>query len=121
MIELSLLMAIPDPGPRPDLAVASREIDTDLNAGHATVIVHNIGLAPAKNVAVRLIDARSGAKMDERIIERIEAPLDLGPRTVRIQFFNVDTAPHGRVRVQVDPENKIDERDEHNNTAEFAF
>jgi len=121
VIELSLLMAIPDPGPRPDLAVASREIDTDLNAGHATVIVHNIGLAPAKNVAVRLIDARSGAKMDERIIERIEAPLDLGPRTVRIQFFNVDTAPHGRVRVQVDPENKIDERDEHNNTAEFAF
>ena len=43
------------------------------------------------------------------------------PRTARLQFFNVDTAPHGRVRVIVDPDNRIDESDEHNNTAEFAF
>lgn len=121
VVELSLEEETPDPGPRPDLAVASREIETDLNAGHATVTVHNVGLAPAESVTVRLVDAKSGAKMDERIIDRIGAPLDLKPRTARLQFFNVDTAPHGRVRVLVDPEEKIDECDERNNAAEFAF
>jgi len=119
--KLALTEALPPAGPRPDLAVSSREVETDGNAGHATVVVHNVGLAAADNVLVRLVDARTGAAMDEKRIPRLEAPLDLAPRALRLQFFNVDTAPHGRVRILVDPDNGIAESDEHNNTAEFAF
>lgn len=121
VVEAELEQALPVASARPDLALSAREIETDLNAGHATIIVHNVGLAPAHQVVVRLVDASTGARMDEATIADIAAPLDLRPRSERLQFFNVDTAPHGRVRVLIDPENRIDESDEHNNVAEFAF
>jgi len=121
VVEIELERPMPAAAARPDLALASREIETDLNAGHATITVHNVGLAPAQGIVVRLVDAVTGTRMDEKTLARIDAPLDLKPRAERLQFFNVDTAPHGRVRVLVDPENAIDEADEHNNVAEFAF
>ena len=122
VVDLKALDAKPAPrSPRPDLAVAAAEVKKDLNAGHAIVLVHNVGLAPARDVLVRLVDSKTGAAMDEQTIPRLDAPLDLNPRLARLQFPNVDTAPHGRLRVVVDPENAIDEADERNNTAEFAF
>jgi len=121
VIDLSLKEARPALKARPDLALSQREVHTDLNAGHATVVVHNIGLAPAENILVRLVDAATGDLVSEQTIPRIEAPLDLNPRSVRLQFVNVDTAPHGRVRAIVDPENRIPEADEHNNVVEFWF
>ena len=121
VVDLQLAEPMPVSPPRPDLAVSASEIETDLNAGHATIVVHNLGLASAQGVRVALLDAKTGAQMDEKSIEALEAPLDLEPRVARLQFFNVDTAPHGRVRVVIDPGNDIDELDEHNNTVEFAF
>ena len=121
VVDLQLAEPIPAAAARPDLAVSAAEIETDLNAGHATVVVHNLGLAPARGIRVLLQDAKTEAQMDEKRIDLLSAPLDLEPRVARLQFFNVDTAPHGRVRVVVDPGNDIDETDEHNNSAEFAF
>jgi len=121
VLDLRLIEALPTPGPRPDLAISRAEVKTDRNAGHASIVVHNLGLAPAKNVVVRLVDARTGALMAEQTVPALEAPLDLRPRAVALEFVNVDTAPHGRVRVLLDPDRQIDETDEHNNSAEFAF
>jgi len=121
VVDLKLDKAVPAPAARPDLAVSEVEVKTDLNAGHASIAIHNLGLAAAENVVVRLVDAKTGAVMAERTVATIEAPHDLEPRKVNMEFVNVDTAPHGRVRVLVDPDNRIDETDEHNNTAEFAF
>ncbi|MFQ5808143.1 MAG: LamG-like jellyroll fold domain-containing protein [Armatimonadota bacterium] len=121
VVDVSLEQAAPRPTARPDLAVCPDDIQTDPNAGHANVVLHNIGLAPAEDVLIRLVDATTGEALVEQTIPRLEAPLDLEPRFARLQFVNVDTAPHGRVRVLVDPENNVAERDERNNTVEFSF
>ena len=121
VVDLKLKRSLDAPKAQPDLAVCASDVQTDLNAGHATIMIHNIGLAPAENVVVRLVDARTGVTMVQQTIPRLDPPLDLKPRFVRLQFLNVDTAPNGRVRVQVDPGNKIAEADERNNSVEFAF
>ncbi|MBT4823260.1 MAG: hypothetical protein HON70_46590, partial [Lentisphaerae bacterium] len=121
VVDLRLEKGMPPVGTRPDLAISASEIETDLNAGHATIVVHNVGMAGASDVCVRLLDAKTGRRMDEKRIAEIGAPLDLKPRAVRLQFFNADTAVHGRVRVVVDPDGEVAERDEANNVAEFAF
>ena len=121
VVDLRLAEALPPPAARPDLAISVSEIEADLNAGHVTVVVHNLGMAPARRVCVRLLDGKTGTSMDEKSIDELGAPLDLKPRVARLQFFNADTAVHGRLRVVVDPDAKIDETDENNNSAEFAF
>ena len=71
--------------------------------------MHNIGSVEA--AAVRVDVRRGGRVVESRIIDRIEAPLDLHPRRVTVTFGG---ARPGDVIV-VDPDDGIPEIAEHNN------
>jgi len=93
---------------RADLALSP--LDTRLAAaGPLEVKLHNIGAQPARDV--RVIVQRHNRTIADRTVPVIEAPLDLEPRIVVLQFK--DARP-GDV-VVVDPDNAIPEIAEHNN------
>ncbi|MCK5805925.1 MAG: hypothetical protein KAI66_24050, partial [Lentisphaeria bacterium] len=121
VVDLALTGDAPPKVVRPDLAISLSEIESDANSGTVTVVVHNLGMAPARDICVRLLDANSGRLMVEKRIPEIGAPLDLIPRATRLQFFKVDSTVQGPVRVVLDPEGEIEETDETNNHAVFAF
>ena len=121
VVDVQMTVPRPETTPRPDLAISAEDVELDLTAGHATLAVHNIGLAPALDVHVSIVDVTTGVAMADKMIARIDAPLDLHPRTARIEFQNVDTAPGGLLRIHLDPEDRIEERSEHNNTVDFRF
>lgn len=98
---------------RPDLAVCA---DDAVRAGDKVkVVVHNLGVSAASNVVVRLADA-AGKTLDEKVLPRVEPPVKFQPSRVEVEL----KAPAaGRVRVIVDPENRIAELNEENNAAEI--
>ncbi len=121
VVDLSLKEARPLPKRLPDLAISEADVALGDKGGHVMLTVHNVGLAPAENVKVRVVDVETDETMGEQLIPLIEAPLDLEPRIMYLQFEKVDTAPSRAVRVTVDPDNEIVESDERNNEAAVAF
>ena len=106
VVRVEQLQALGDLRRRPDLALSQ--------ADSGRVRVHNIGSVEAAEVRVT---ARRGDRvLESRIIERIEAPLDLHPRRVIVSF---EGARAGDVIV-VDPEDRIPEIAEHNNRLVLA-
>jgi len=101
----------------PDLAVTSTDAAFDRNSRKLTFVVHNVGNRSAENVEVAVyIDGRQVAA---RRIPKIEAPLDLKPRTVAF----TQAAPKGvlDVLVKVDPHDAITELWEGNNVAQIQL
>ncbi len=91
---------------RPDLALSRGD--------SGSVRVHNIGSVEAEEIRVEL--RRGDRVVGSRIIDRIEAPLDLHPRRVTVSFEGVRA---GDVIV-VDPDDRIPEITEHNNRLVLA-
>jgi len=99
---------------RPDLALSPLDTTRFDHSGWQyenliTVRVHNIGAAPAENIAVALI--RKGEKIRTIMLSRIEAPLDMKPRVAVAHIVNAQIGDE----IVVDPDNKIPEIAEHNN------
>jgi hypothetical protein len=96
---------------RPDLAVSAD--DAARAGGGVSVVVHNVGGGPARAAVVRLLDA-AGRRLDEKTVPVLEAPLDLVPRTVKVEFAGVPA--QGPLAVVLDPDNAIPELNELNNS-----
>ncbi len=97
---------------RPDLAL-SRTEGVHVEAGLATVVVHNIGSvdAPACTAALMRGDERIG----EVAVPALPAPLDLTPSTVEVTL-ELPTNAGADLRVVVDADDEIDEVTEANNS-----
>ena len=96
---------------RPDLAVSPDDVSwTD--DGRLKVVVHNIGNSRAQRVVVHLTDG-SGKRLAEATIPRIEAPLDLEPRTGSVTFDSVRRSRP--VTIVLDPTDVVAELNEGNN------
>jgi len=111
-LEVSLVeQAKEDFWTRPDLAVSLDSTGRD-KAGALVVKVHNVGGGAAKDVAVRAATA-TGREIGRQTIPRLEAPLDLNPRSVTLTFGET---PAEDIIVSVDPAGAIAELNELNNS-----
>ena len=101
-----------NPGPRPDLAVASYDKNREENL--LSVRVSNLGAAMSKKTTMRILDA-SGKKLAEKDVPAIEAPTDFVQKST---WVNIENMPRtGDLTVIVDPKDRQDEILETNNTA----
>jgi Concanavalin A-like lectin/glucanases superfamily len=115
VIELKQLKARPHPELLPDLAVGDGDIYYDKATDRLKVVVHNIGAAAAKDVTVRF-EGPEGKVLLERTIARLDAPLDLRPKTAVVWMPQPLLHPVDRISVRIDPEGRIDEITRENNS-----
>ena len=107
---------------KPDPAIGVQDVQIEYASGHMKVTVHNVGTKAAENVVVRVTDPLSGAVVAEEKIAKIEAPLDLVPRTQVIEFHNLDCVTCGRATVELNPDGKPeDDLNPFNNRVEYRY
>ena len=112
VIELRQLESRPA-GKRPDLAISHEDVTLSADRKTVTVVVHNIGSAPAEGVLVLVEDA-GGGDLGSGDIERILPPDDLEPKTVRLTI-PLRRPASTQWRLIIDPESKLDEITRDNN------
>lgn len=83
VVELELDETDKLPSLLPDPALSRYTTTYDAAQGVLTVMLHNIGSADATDVRVTVHDV-GGTVLAERTVDRIEAPLDLVPRRVKL-------------------------------------
>ncbi|MBN1294180.1 MAG: hypothetical protein JXB48_20260 [Candidatus Latescibacteria bacterium] len=98
-----------------DLAITAREIK--LTDSAVTGILHNIGSTNAEKIVAAIVDDK-GDLITRKIIDSIEAPIDLVPR--RLNFsIQLPGKSQDTWKLVIDPENAIPEIYEGNNTVSF--
>lgn len=102
-----------------DLAAAPGDIVYDARRGGLVVTVHNVGARDATEFSVRLHDGRDaeGTVIGTESLPGLEAPLDLVPRQRQVLVPFVPPSLPREITVVLDPENRIPEISEVNNTA----
>lgn len=103
------------PAAMPDLAID--QWDAVRSGANITVIVHNIGNAPAKDIFVRLVDGED--IIEDITIESLDPPTDFVPKKTTVTFSKVPKS--NNMKVIVDPENNIKEILEENNEVKVGI
>lgn len=88
----------------PDAGISARDVVVDGDSVRVTV--HNIGTVDVENLTVVLYDGEKA--LGRRVIQNLEAPLDLLPRTKQVVFALGSGMPDA-VTVVLDPEEKLEE------------
>jgi hypothetical protein len=114
VVELEQKQARPRPELLPDLAVGAGDVFYDRATDRLKVVVHNIGSAAAEKVVVRF-ETSDGTLLAERVIARLEAPLDLRPKTAVVWLAQPLLHPTAGITVRLDPEGRLDEITRANN------
>ncbi len=98
---------------RADLAISDRDIE---RKDERTIVatIHNIGAAPGEKITVHLRD-EAGKTQAKAAIPRLDPPADLKPKTAAVEL-KAKRPITKAWRVAVDPENRIPEICEENNT-----
>ncbi len=116
VVDLRLRTAIERPADLPDLAITSRDVQP--KDGKVTIQVHNIGGAAAGTFDV-VAEAKDGDKWTQLArakVDGLPAIKSFEP-SVREVVLNVDPGKLANARIRLDPDNKIEELYELNNTA----
>jgi hypothetical protein len=114
VIELKQLRARPRPELLPDLAVGDGDIYYDKATDRLKVVVHNLGAAAAKDITVSFTDPE-GNLLLQRTIARLDAPLDLRPKTATVWMPQPLLHPVNQIIVRIDPDGRIEEITRENN------
>jgi hypothetical protein len=115
-IDLRLIQPMDVPATAPDAGIANRDLAT-IEPGTITAVVHSLGSEPLGKCKVVLqaqSDNGEWKQVAEQNTSKLAAP-DLDPVTAKLTFKKVP--PAKAYRVLLDPDNKIDELYEGNNTA----
>ena len=111
-IQVTLVKSVDKPGSLPDLAIHSgkdvKQVGQKLN-----VTVHNIGNSGVENITVEVRD-KNDLVIAQKVISRLEAPIDLIPKTYPLEFALDDKSWH---KIVIDGENLIQEIYKGNNMA----
>jgi hypothetical protein len=83
-VQLALTKSISQSNSLPDLALhPTRDLK---EVGEKMIVkVHNIGNAPAENIAVEILDV-NGKVLEKKLISRLEPPVDLIPKVTTLEF-----------------------------------
>jgi hypothetical protein len=97
VIEIDQLQRGRPAGLYPDPAVCADDIDYDAERGMVTATIHNVGSKPVRNLTVDFYkgDPESGGnKIGSQVIENLDAPIDLEPRTQTLSVsFKIEGPP----------------------------
>ena len=104
---------------RADLAICREDVQLDLAKRRTSIRVHNIGVKPAEGFRVLLM--QDTAMLFMRDVEKLEAPLDLEPRTLLLEGEIKKPQPSRPFVVRVDVKNAVTEINESNNVVGFGF
>jgi len=80
--------------------------DVEVDGDSVRVTVHNIGTVEVENLTVALYGGEKA--LDRRVIQNLEAPLDLLPRTKQV-VFSIGSHMPDSITVVLDPEEKLEE------------
>jgi hypothetical protein len=103
----------------PDLAIGNGDLFYDKATDRLKVVVHNIGSSAAESVVVRFEDP-AGNVLAERTIPRLDAPLDLLPKTATVWLGQPLMHPVAGVTVRIDPDRRLQEITDGNNTGRWG-
>ena len=87
--------------------------DAVRNGSTVTAMVHNLGNAKAENITVRLLNGNR--IIQDKIISLLDAPTDFIAKRTRVSFTNVPVS--NALRIVIDPDKKVKEILEENNSA----
>lgn len=104
----------------PDPAICLEDIHLEYG-DHLHATVHNIGTRPVRNLVVRVRDGHTGSVIGERVIENIEPPLDLLPKTELVEITNANATTKRSIIVELDPDRKHPDLNRYNNRVEFRY
>ena len=108
VVQIEQIAKLDDITQRADLALSPLDIHFT-GYDEVAVTLHNIGARGGHNVRVNHM--RGGRAIASQTVERLDAPLDLHPRTVVLRFAGARLGD----QVHVDPDDEIAEIAEHNN------
>jgi hypothetical protein len=114
LIEMEQLERRPGRELLPDLAVGDGDLFYDKATDRLKVVVHNIGSSAAESVVVRFEDP-AGNILADRIIPRLDAPLDLQPKSATVWLGQPLLHPVAGITVRIDPEHRLQEITDENN------
>jgi hypothetical protein len=103
----------------PDPAVGDGDLFYDKATDRLKVVVHNIGSSAAESVVVRF-EVPAGHVLAERTISRLDAPLDLQPKTATVWLGQPLMHPVAGITVRIDPEHRLQEITDSNNTGRWS-
>ncbi|MBI2193029.1 MAG: hypothetical protein HYU36_13705 [Planctomycetes bacterium] len=104
----------------PDAAIGLADVVLEYG-DHLHATVHNLGSKPVENLAVRVSDGHTGAVIGERVVRRIEPPLDLLPKTEMVEITNANAITKRSILIELDPERKHPDLNRYNNRVEFRY
>jgi hypothetical protein len=119
LIEMEQLEVRPRPELLPDLAVGDGDLFYDKPTDRLKVVVHNIGSSAAESVLIRFEDP-AGNVLADRTIARLDAPLDLQPKTETVWLGQPLMHPVAGINVRIDPEHQLQEITVENNTGHWS-
>ena len=99
----------------PDAGISARDVVVDGDSVRVTV--HNIGTVEVENLTVALYGGEKALK--HRVIQNLEAPLDLLPRTRQVAFSIGFDMPDS-ITVVLEPEEELEEITRVNNRVTLA-
>jgi hypothetical protein len=118
LIELEQRESRPVPERLSDIAVGDGDLFYDKATDRLKDVVHNIGSAAAESVLVRFEDP-AGHLLADRTIPRLDAPLDLQPKTTTVWLGQPLMHPVAGITVRIDPEHRLEEITDENNTGHW--
>jgi len=116
VIQLTLTKSIDKPETLPDLAIHPLK-DIQQIGQKLMINVHNIGNGMAENVSVEIVDSND-LVIAKKIISRLEAPVDLIPKLIQLEFELNHKTWH---KIVIDKQDLIDEIYKGNNMADNQF
>jgi len=111
-IQLTLAKSKDKPVSLPDLAIHPVK-DIEQVEGKLMVVIHNIGNGIAENINVEIMD-RDDQVIEKKFIARLDAPVDLVPKIILLEFELQDEIWH---KLVIDRQGLIEEIYEENNVA----
>jgi hypothetical protein len=115
-IQLTLTKSIDKPESLPDLAIHPTK-DIQQIGQELVINIHNIGNDVAENISVEIMD-ENDLVISKKLISRLEAPVDLIPKSNRMEFELNNKIWH---KIVIDREDLIEEIYEGNNVAINQF
>ncbi len=97
-----------------DLAVEAGDLQYERGADHGSLVIHNLGVANAPSFTVQ-VENEKRTVLFKKQVDGLEAPLDLLPRRITVEFSGLRLGASRALVFRIDPEGKVDEVSEENN------
>jgi hypothetical protein len=114
IIEIKQLKPGPSLAELPDLAIGEEDLTYNTVSQQGSLVIHNIGSQRVRSFVLQVENERRAVLLRKQI-EALEAPLDLVPKTVKVELSGIRAGASRFLIFKVDPENQVEEITHDNN------